>query len=132
MNNNIEVVIKLCDEDRARLDRITALLEGQGCKNCGKEPQQEESRATTQAETKAAPVAEIEPQEAKEEAPAEPEKQAAPDVSLEQLQGLVMKLVIAGKKNEARDLVHEYAKSATDVPADKRGELYARLQKLEA
>ena len=133
------ISIELCAEDRARLDNIISLLSAQVeiemkvPKTTGKTAQEapkEESRATTQAEPKKAPVTEIEPQEVKEEAPAEP-KTETPAVSLEQLQGLVVKLATNGKKVEARELVFAYAKSVTDVPVEKRGELYAKLQKLE-
>ena len=133
------ISIELCAEDRARLDTIISLLSAQ-VEIAVKEPKtapkstqeapKEESRATTQPEPKKAPVVEIEPQEVKEEAPAEP-KTETPAVSLEQLQGLVVKLATNGKKVEARELVFAYAKSVTDVPVEKRGELYAKLQKLE-
>ena len=134
------ISIELCAEDRARLDTIISLLSAQVeiemkvPKTTGKTAQEapkEESRATTQAEPKATPVAEIKPQGVKEEAPAEPKAETAPHVSLEQLQGLVVKLATNGKKVEARELVFAYAKSVTDVPAEKRAELYAKLQKLE-
>ena len=130
--NNINITVALCEEDRARLDKIYAALQGREYTESVKKAQEPESQATTQAEPKAAPVVEIEPHEAKKEAPAKPEPKQAPAVSLEQLQGLVVKLATNGKKLEARDLVFEYAKSVTDVPAEKRGELYAKLQKLEA
>lgn len=141
MNN---ISIELCAEDRARLDKVIGLLAVLAetavkvPKTAPKSTQEEpkaESRAITQAEQEETPVAEIEPQEVKAEAPAEPTPQPvpqpAPDVSLEELQGLVVRLATNGKKLEARDIVFEYAKSVTAVPAEKRGELYARLQKLE-
>lgn len=138
--NNINITVELCAEDRARLDNIISLLSAQvevavkvpkTAPKSVQEAPKEEARATTQAEPEAAPVAEIEPQEVKEEAPTEPKAETAPDVSLEQLQGLVVKLATNGKKVEARELVFAYAKSVTDVPVEKRGELYAKLQKLE-
>ena len=134
------ITIELCAEDRARLDNIISLLSAQvevavkvpkTATKTAQEAPKEESQATTQAEPEVAPVTEIEPQEVKEEAPAETTTQQAPDVSLEQLQGLVVKLATNGKKVEARELVFAYAKSVTDVPVEKRGELYAKLQKLE-
>jgi hypothetical protein len=138
MNN---ISIELCAEDRARLDNVIGLLSAlvetavKVPKTAPKSTQEEpkaESRATTQAEQEEAPAVEIEPQEApKAEAPAEPTPQPVPDVSLEELQGLVVRLATSGKKLEARDIVFEYAKSVTAVPVEKRGELYAKLQKLE-
>lgn len=137
MNN---ISIELCAEDRARLDNVIGLLSAlvetavKVPKTAPKSPQEApkaESQATTQAEPEAAPVPKIEPQESKEEAPAEPKNQKEPQVGLEELQGLVVRLATSGKKLEARDIVFEYATSVTAVPVEKRGELYAKLQKLE-
>lgn len=140
INQKLDIVVNLSAEDRARLDNIISLLSAQvemavkvpkTAPKSTQEAPKEESQVTTQPEPKEAPAAEIEPQEVKEEAPATPATQQAPAVSLEQLQGLVVKLATNGKKVEARELVFAYAKSVTDVPAEKRGELYAKLQKLE-
>ena len=141
MNN---ITIELCAEDRARLDNVIGLLSAlvetavkvpKTAPKSTQEAPKAESQATTQAKQEEAPVTKIEPQEVKAEAPAEPTlqlvPQSAPDVSLEELQGLVVKLATNGKKVEARELVFQYAKSVTDVPVEKRGELYAKLQKLE-
>lgn len=136
--NNINVTIELCAEDRARLDNLTKAIEAL-------------TPVKPSHDLALAPVKQEEPkqeapkkEEPKQESPAqveptptpEPEKPAAApapwdEVTTAELQSKVVKLVSAGKKDEARGIVMEYAKSVSDIPAEKRAEVMERLSALE-
>lgn len=151
MNN---ITIELCAEDRARLDRIAALLEAQ--------TKAEVKEAQTTQEVKTAPKPEIKGTETQKEAPkaleqaplgtmAEPElepvtdeelaeafdaaygqeAEKVPEVKLADIQRLVVELATSGKKEKAREIVTSYAQSVTALPAEKYGEVYAKLAKLK-
>lgn len=125
------ITIELCAEDRARLDAILNALTGAPVKA------QEPKKATTQPNTQSQPK---EPAKAKpvlEEVDTppweEPKAQNVPAVKLEDIQALVVKLATScGKKAEARDVIKAYAERVTEIPADKYGEVYGKLKKLEA
>lgn len=134
--NNINVTIELCAEDRARLDNLAKAIEALTPVKPShdlalapvkkEEPKQE---APKKEEPKQESPAQVEP------APTpEPEKPAAapvPEVTTAELQSKVVKLVSAGKKDEARSIVMEYAQSVSDIPAEKRAEVMERLSALE-
>ena len=113
------ITIELCAEDRARLDRLAAALEGMqpptlhigGLNAC-----------TALPETPA-PVA---------DAPAEPEEKK-PAVTLDEVRALVQRLVGPGsaKKEAAKAIVKSYGARVSDIPADKYEEAVARLAQLE-
>lgn len=141
-----KIIIELSTEDRARLDRIAELLEAQAggkVKTASKpeiEPmaaKKEEPKALEQAQLGEMPAPELEPMTDEElteafDAAYGPEEvkkaEPAPEVKLEDIQRLVVKLATSGKKNEARDIVKAYAPSVTQLPADKYGEVYEKLQ----
>lgn len=143
MSNNINVTIELCKEDRARLDNILDALNGlavthrieapasAAVEKMAQQISAEEKEAAFFGEPKQeAPAPEKQPEPAP--APQEPAKtEAAPEVTTAELQSKVVQLVGAGKKDEARTIVQEYAKSVSEVPADKRAEVLARLNALE-
>jgi hypothetical protein len=123
MNN---ITIELCQEDRERLDKLTATLDKfgqaiglqvawvelpQGGQTTDDEP--------TPAEQPAAP------------APAPAEQPAASAVSLPDLQQLVIALTNKGHKAQVRDIVKAYAERVGLIPEDKRAEVFDKLKALE-
>lgn len=111
MPNNLTVTVELCAEDRARLDKIIDSL----------------------SELFISEAVEVAPTEVAEEAKPEPVKEELkPSVSLNEVRLLVQRLAVptSGKRDAVRALVMEYAKSVSDIPADKLDEVYAKLTKL--
>lgn len=116
MPNNIKVTVELCAEDRARLDKIIDSLSELFI-----------SEAVEVAPTDVAGVKE-------ETKPASvEEEEAKPTVSLDEVRLLVQKLATptSGKRDAVRALVMKYAKSVSDIPADKLDEVHAELVKLD-
>lgn len=139
------ITIRLSDDDRARLDKLTAALEKlagvvPNCDGCVEAAVRMTQAATTPAEpteasqenpgaTKEEPaekntpeqnepaVAAVEPQEKAEPAPVEPTpaEPAKPSVTLEQIQQKVVKLAAAGKKAEVREIVTTYGAKVSDL-----------------
>lgn len=146
MNNNI--IIELCTEDRARLDRIAALLEAQTTQEVKTASKPEikptahqkiEAKASEQPKQEEASAPNLEPLTDEEIAEAldiaveeakKNEAQKNQEVKLEDIQRLVVKLATSGKKAEAKEVVTDYAPSVTALPVDKYGEVYRRLQKI--
>ena len=152
MNNKI--TIELCAEDRARLDRLADALDRMACEkvhdpnqltidDAQKALAEAMARASTPTEkpTEAAgeakpspasidhPVDETTPWEAP--APAEEEK---PTITQEQLQQRVTQMAAANNgalKTKVREIVQAYAKKVSDVPEDKRAEVWDKLTALE-
>lgn len=138
MSNTI--TIELCAEDRARLDRINVNLTelitrvmGNQAPDMGEVLQK---AAPELAEKLAAqhPVADpfkelpkAEPVPFEQEAP----KQEAPQYKLEDIQQKVVALSASGKKAEVREIVKSYAEKVSAIPADKFGEVMAKLIGLE-
>ncbi len=120
------ITIELCAEDRARLDRIIAALEG------GKTMPEvvEETPAPVAQEPAEAPPA---------EPPAvttpEPEKPAEAEISAQftksDIQRKVVSLSAAGRKDEVRNIVKAYADRVSAIPEDKVDEVMAKLAALE-
>lgn len=113
MSNHI--TISLCEEDRARLDRLAEVL-GQLLS------EKNHINAMTA-------LPEVEP--AKEEPkPTEPE---TPTVTLADVQALVQKLATptSGKRDAVKTIVNAYAKRVSDIPADKLAEVMAKLADLD-
>lgn len=142
-----KIVIELCAEDRARLDKLQEAVSQMGnalfaaklteLANLGQEIKAEVERdAVVHPQTAQEPQGEPEPAEPKNSAPATEEAQeaptvAAPEVSVAELQSKVVQLVTAGKKDATRAIVQEYAPRVGDIPADKRAEVMKRLEALE-
>lgn len=140
--NNITLTIELCQEDRARLDNLLAAI-----KSAIVLPAIEVEEATPTQQVNApaleapAPAEELpfEPEPKKQEVPApapapapEPKPApAAPEVDTATLQSKVVQLVNGGKRDEAKAIILEYASCVSQVPAEKRAEVLARLNKLE-
>lgn len=134
------ITIRLHDDDRARLDKIAALLEKLAD---GQAPVSINPAEVHPVENPfPAPAEEIKPEPVKEEpAPAaEPEPEPAPEpvkeepapaVTLEQIQQKVIKLATSGKKTQVREIVNAYAPRVSDLPADKWGEIWGKLTALE-
>lgn len=141
------IIIELCKEDRARLDAILEALKNMATAPvitaeavAPLKPIPEET--TTEPEAPAQPEPQMvapapaeqpiapEPTPAPAPAPAAP-KADAPEVSVAELQSKVVQLVRAGKKDETRAIVMEYAASVGEIPAEKRAEVLERLNALE-
>lgn len=146
MNRNI--IIELCAEDRARLDKLTEALTRSA----------EAQVAPTIAQNEANPVpVQTEPEqleipEMKQETATEPTENtppweeapaaapvvtdpvvAEPTVSLEQIRQKVVLLASRGKdtKEKVKAVVSAYAENVSLLPREKWDEVWARLVKLE-
>lgn len=107
-----QIVFELCAEDRARLDAIIgglAALAG---------PAKKEAPAAAPVDLPA-PV----------EAPA-PAAEGGKKYALADVQGLFVKVIAAGKKPAATEILHDYAEAVTLIPEDKYAEVMARLARL--
>ena len=149
------ITVRLSDDDRARLDKLTNALEAlsrvvPNCDSCVQsaikltqvavapaeptETSQEPAGATEEKpadentpEQNEPAVAAEEPQEI-----AEPEP-AKPSVTLEQIQQKVVQLAAAGKKAEVREIVTAYGSKVSDLKdqPDKWDEVWGKLTALE-
>ena len=157
MSNTI--VIELCAEDRARLDRLAEAMERKACDRCVATAI-ECMKANQQTETEVDPIAEaakkalgltdatespVEPQEAEEVStptttPQEEEKPmdkapataaTVPTVDRAELRAKVIELSAKGLKEQTRDIVQSYAPTVAAVPEDKVTECYKKLVALE-
>lgn len=136
------ITIRLHDDDRARLDKIAALLEQLANSSApvsmdradthpvdSPYPVAAEAPQTVAAEESKA-AEEEEPQTAAaEENKPEPEE-TAPAVTIAQIQQKVVKLANGGKRAQVRDIVNAYAPKVSDLPADKLGEVWEKLTAL--
>lgn len=128
------ITIELCAEDRARLDKILAALEGRpNCTTCAQQIVDYVSGATGHTEAAEAKMADIpepytEPTPFEEPAPAEP-------VDFGKLRDDVRQKVVElsanGKKAQVRDIIKAYAANVTTLPDDKLSEVMAKLTALE-
>lgn len=157
MSNTI--VIELCQEDRERLDKLTAAMERKACNTCVTAAL--EYKAAVLAEAKADPIQEklaetlanaTDPVEAPKNATEEaeistqattPQEEETPTheepadeptartVDRAELRAKVIELSAKGLKEQTRDIVKSYAQTVKDVPEDKVTECYDRLVALE-
>ena len=121
------IPIELCQEDRARIDKVIELLTlstGQRCQSCADAVQQAFTETNPVEFTKDTPA---------EEKPAEPAQEAdtAPQVSKADIQQKVIQLSAAGKKAQVREIVTAVATKVSDIPEDKLAEVWAKLTGLE-
>lgn len=119
------ITIALCQEDRARLDKIIAALE------------------QTQMTPVEMPIPETEAPAEVQEAPEEsaeavneetaPEPAEAPsnEVSLSDIQKKVVELSAAGKKAEVRDIITKFANRVSAIPAEHTAEVWGLLSAIE-
>lgn len=128
------ITIELCPEDRARLDAILAALSGRpDCAQCAQisAAYAEELRASRHAKEDEHPVADPFP-DPEAEAPTAPQEEPElpgqlKTVTHDDIRDVFMN---AGEKQaEVREIIHQYAKKISAIPAEKLGEL---MEKLEA
>ena len=113
------IVFELCAEDRARMDNILAALRELST------PKVEEVKPEQH------PVADPFPAPTEVAAPAETARTIPADIKVEEVQAKVVALSAAGKKDAVRAIVKSYAEKVSDIPADKRGEVWVKLCELE-
>lgn len=142
------ITIELCQEDRARLDRILKALENQTphCDKCVqtladvvKDVTPITAQETPQEATEAQTPETVKPK-AKKATGAKAEPVAAaqsvePTVTLEQIQQKVVQLAAAGaeKKAKVRAIINKYGAKVSDLKGqpDKWDEVWAELTALE-
>ena len=126
------ITIALCQEDRARLDKIIEALErtqmtpAEAPAAVQDEPQEIEVPAAE------APVAAEETAEASnEETTSQPAEDPAKAVTLADIQKKVVEMSAAGKKDEVREIITKYASRVSAIPADKTAEVWEQLIRSE-
>ena len=114
MPNNINLTVELGTEDRARLDKIIDLL----------------GKVNVIGGVDFAPAKEVEKVDVLKD---EPKPEPEPTVTLEEVRLLVQKLATpsSGKRDAVRGIVMKYAKSVSDIPADKLTDVYTELVALD-
>ena len=135
------ITIELCAEDRARLDHINVNLTELILRVMGSQKIDTGEVLRRAAPELAGKLAEQHPvTEPFEELPKaepvpfeapEPPKPETPQYKLEDIQQKVVALSAGGKKAEVREIVKSYAEKVSAIPADKFGEVMARLAGLE-
>lgn len=121
---NITATAELCQEDRARIDKVIELLTlstGQRCQSCADAVQEAFGDRPPIEFTKEDELAEEPVQEA----------ETKPQVSRADIQQKVIQLSAAGKKAEVREIVTAVATKVSDIPEDKLVEVWNRLTGLE-
>lgn len=126
------IVIELCAEDRARLDRLAAALE-RDCSSCASTLVEglQSLIANLQAPA-SAPVTEPAPiPDTPSPAPA-PDQAPVPEVSLAEFQkALTLRCSESPEtKAKVRALLNQYAAAASAVPPEKRAEVLAKLKQI--
>lgn len=131
--NKVSITIELCQEDRARLDAISAAL--------GRLAQPQAVNELTGAIEpigKPEPAAEAEPvKEEPQPAAAAPDPESeAPEAPASKytkadLQHKVVELSTKGKKGEAREIIQAYGAKLSDVSPDHYDEIMEKLEQLE-
>lgn len=151
--NNINITTEMCAEDRARIDRLIAALES--LVNDMEPPVVALAGTPFQTEQPAEIVLDIlkegtgvargtiaeeelltpaEPETAPEEVgePAdEPEEKEVPEHTKAELQQKVISIVTAGKKDEVKAIIEQYAERVSAIPDEKINEVWDKLTKLE-
>lgn len=138
------ITIELSAEDRARLDKLTEVLElaGKGgtC-NCKAEdkpaPKTKQSKPEKAAETPTEAADEPTPTTTTTEEKPPETATAAPTVTLEQIQQKVVQLAAGNggaKKAQVREIISAYGAKVSDLKEqpDKWGEVWAKLTALES
>lgn len=129
----IEIEVRVCDEDRARLDTLisrlgtiaTALVMGLEKWKTAPAPVETPQETPEAAGTDDTPEA--------TETPSQPAEAAAPEISLEEVSAAVRSLIRPGSalREKAKAIVLEYAPKVSGIPAEKRAEVLERLTALE-
>ena len=115
------ITIALCQEDRARLDKIIEALEQARVMPVN------ESTAEVEAPNEAQEVMEA----FKEETAPEPVEEPAKVVTQADIQKKVVELSAAGKKGEVRDIITKYASRVSAIPAEHTAAVWNQLIGLE-
>lgn len=143
MSNTI--VIELCAEDRARLDRLAEAMERKTCDRCvttaiqQMEPEVDPAQLTIddiEAPENAEEAAELStptttPQEEKQMVEEPVTAPTEPTVDRAELRAKVIELSAKGLKEQTRGVVQSYAPTVAAVPEDKVTECYKKLVALE-
>jgi hypothetical protein len=132
MANNINIILSISDEDRARIDALIGKLAPVTVNNyteIGAETPQEKPQEAPKAEPQE--KSQPEPETATEAAESEKYDVMAPQFTVADVRQKVMNLSSSGKRAEAKALVFEYADRITDIPAEKVDEVMERLTALE-
>ncbi len=132
------ITIALCQEDRARLDKIIEAL-GQtqlmpaaaSVAQNTPQPEVKESLPETEAPAEVQETAEETVAAVNEETAPEPVEEPAKVVSLSDIQKKVVELSAVGKKAEVRDIITKYANRVSAIPAEHTAEVWNQLTALE-
>ena len=132
------ITIELCQEDRARLDKIIEALEQSHAIVVNSMPvvhnvESDETKAETE-EPMEGQVIVKEIVETTEQFPAEesPEEDPIKVVSLSDIQKKVVELSAAGKKAEVRDIITKFANRVSAIPTENTAEVWNQLIGLES
>ena len=135
------ITIELCQEDRARLDRIIGALE-QTQTMTAVAPIVEQDAPQPEAKEEPIPETEVstEVQETIEEVVEEGKEEVTPELAEEpalfvthsDIQKKVVTLSAAGKKEAVREIVTKYANRVSAIPAEHTAEVWTQLAALEA
>lgn len=138
MSNKIEIEVKLCQEDRSRLDKLIEALTPQELPACTYiAPQMDETEPVKEIDQPAENVQQSEPQnpapwdEDKPDIQIEAAEQPEQTVSLSEVQRKVVELSAAGHKDKVREIVTSYAERVSAIPEDKLAEVMDKLTALE-
>lgn len=126
--NNINIILSICDEDRARIDALIEKLAPVTVNNYNEiapEMPQEAPKAEPQEENQS------EPEKPTEAAQPESYDVLAPQFTVADVQQKVVALCAAGKKAEVKAIVAAYAERVSLIPAEKADEVMERLNALE-
>ena len=130
------IVIEFCPEDRARLDKIIAGLDGvkHDCSKCVSDEISVMKNNTAEpvkpSEEEPEPSEQITASEEKAEEVAQ-EPQSAREYTKTDVRHQVTVLIGQGKKAQARDVIKSYADCIDNLPEDKLPEIMERLHPLE-
>ena len=131
------ITIELCQEDRARLDRIIDALEQNrtiiaNSVSVAPVVESDEPKAETEehmeGQVTVEEIVETTEQIPEEEAPVEEPIKVVP---LSDIQKKVVELSAAGKKAEVRDIITKYANRVSAIPAEHTAEVWTQLIGLE-
>ena len=116
------ITIALCQEDRARLDKIIEALE-----RTQMTPAEAPAMVQDETQTIEVPATEESAEVSNEETTPEPAEEPAKVVTLSDIQKKVVELSAAGKKAEVRDIITKYANRVSAIPAEHTAEVWDQL-----
>lgn len=132
------ITIELCQEDRARLDKIIEALEQTQLMPAAAlvaqntpQPEVKEPLSETETFVEVQETAEESAEAFNEETAPEPVEEPVKVVSLSDIQKKVVELSAGGKKAEVRDIITKYANRVSAIPAEHTAEVWNQLTALE-